>query len=154
MFKFRLQRVLDLRLREEQEKAVDLAAARSEEQRVRETCESLEAAREKSVRSVAASAAAGPTVGQLQNLRLVIDRLNEQLDDAHQQAHHAEQTVQQRMQDLTAAFRDRRVLDKLRERRLKDWQAAEEHHDRTTMDAIALNRFVRTGGGASEPETD
>lgn len=144
MFNFKLQRVLDLRERQEQERAVELANARAAEQSAREKCEALEAAKANGLRSAVVSEDVRVSIGQLQNMSAIIDHLNVHIDLAHAEADSAEQAVGESMDELMSAFRDRNVLDRLRERHFNDWRAAEEHLDRATMDEIALSRFVRS----------
>jgi len=48
---------------------------------------------------------------------------------------------------LTAAFKDRRVLDRLRERHEETYRATAEQTDRRAMDDIALSRFVHNDNG-------
>jgi flagellar biosynthesis chaperone FliJ len=56
------------------------------------------------------------------------------------------------MVEFTVAFRDRKVLDRLREREMDDWRAGEVQADRRLMDDIALARFVRKGGASQGGE--
>jgi len=54
---------------------------------------------------------------------------------------------------LRAAFRDRRTLDRLRERHQDAWRAGAAATDRQLMDEIALSRFAQGSAarGASAP---
>jgi flagellar FliJ protein len=143
MFRFRLQRVLDLRERKERDAASALVSAREQAERAREEQERLTAARE----ALAAQATAGgapqnaPSIGVLRTLHYLLGRLDERVASAATEMTTAEHEVAQRQDELTAAFRDRRTLDRLRERHEESWRAAEAAADRQRMDEIALTRF-------------
>ena len=47
---------------------------------------------------------------------------------------------------LTGALQDKQVLDRLRERMLEAYRSTESNKDRSTMDAIALQRFNQSNG--------
>jgi flagellar FliJ protein len=62
---------------------------------------------------------------------------------AHEQVAAATLVVDEAQAQLDAAARDRRVLDRLRERHATVWRANEAHKDRLQMDEVALARFGR-----------
>lgn len=150
MFKFSLQRVLDLRSQREQEAAVTLASAREQADEARQEVEELEQARAHGVLRVYAARSGGVTVGQLQNLGLVIQSLDAQIDSARGQVEQAEAQVERCTSDFTSANQDRRVLDRLRDKHLQVWQSEELQQDRRAMDAIALTRHVRNRASSNE----
>lgn len=143
MFKFRLQRVLQWKEQREQERATELATAQQGREAALERCESLRGARDEGMTRVAQVATASPTIGELRNLRLIVDRLNDAIEDAHQEAEVAEAEVRERMAAYTVAFQERKVLDRLREKGLESWAMEEAEADRRLMDSVALNGFVQ-----------
>lgn len=147
MFKFRLQRVLDMRAKTEEDAGIQLATARESAERARELAVSLEAARAESIRR---GASGGSTVGELQNLTYLIGQLDLRIDAAYQAVGAADAEVQSAFDRFTEAVKERRMLDKLRERDLTHWRANETQLDRNTMDAIALTRFTRPAIGSVE----
>jgi flagellar export protein FliJ len=150
MFKFRLQRVLDLRAKREEEAATELAEAREAAERAQLEAEALRKAR---VQAAAAGGAPGARpVGQLQNTSYVLSQIDLQVDAAHQAAHAAEGVVRERFAAFATAFQERRVLDKLREKDHDSWRAAAVQLDRATMDAIALTRFAQPAVSVAEAE--
>jgi flagellar FliJ protein len=148
MFRFRLQRVLDLRQQREQEVAGQLAEARGAEERARLAAEELERARDRGAEIATNAQSRQLSAGQLQNLRYVVERMTDHANLAAAEADTARQKVDACMVEFTVAFRDRKVLDRLRERELDDWRAGEVQADRRLMDDIALARFVRKGGAS------
>src|SRR5690606_447867 len=111
MFKFRLQRVLEMRAQTEQEAATRLAAARSGEEAALQERVRLEAARDEGLAQAASSAALAPSVGQLQNLRFLVDRLNQEIAAAQLEVEAASEDVRERMVEYSTAFRDRHMID-------------------------------------------
>jgi len=144
MVKFSLQRVLDLRASREKEAAATLASAREEADAARQEAEELEQARSHGVLRIAEVRGGGVTVGQLQNLGLVIQALDRQIATARDQVRQADAQVDRCMTDFTSASQDRRVLDRLREKHLQVWNTDAAQQDRKAMDSIALTRHART----------
>jgi flagellar FliJ protein len=143
MFQFRLQRILDLRLKHEHAVAGRLAEARGAEEQALEEAAALERLRDAGAERAAAEQNNGPTIGQLRALHLLVERMSEEVRHARDEADAAREEVAQRMDEFTIAFRERRVLDRLREKELEGWKAQEASADRQAMDSIALGRFVR-----------
>ena len=146
MFRFRLQRVLDLRERKERDAATALVSAREEVDRARAHERELAEARD----ALAAQAAVQPgvdpaqamaSIGELRTLHYLLNRLDEHVASAATAATTAEHEADRRADDLRAAFRDRRTLDRLRERHHETWRSAAAAADRQQMDEIALTRF-------------
>lgn len=146
MFTFRLQRVLDMRARHERDAATALAEAQDAADRARHAADVLAAARaELAVAALGgAQGHAGSPVGALRTHAFLLDRMDEQVAAAGAAVRAAEGTVGAREDGLRAAFRDRRTLDRLRERHHDAWRAGAVAADRQQMDEIALARFAQT----------
>lgn len=142
MFNFRLQRVLDLRAKHEKDAAIRLAEAEERAEAAERARAALEAVRAENAARLAA-AHGGGTVGQLRSLGLVLESLDVRIGHAGTAVEAAEEGVRRSADEMRAAFRDRRVLDRLRERHLESWRAEEVQADRASMDSIALTRFVQ-----------
>lgn len=153
MFKFRLQRVLEMRQQTEQDAATALAEARSTEEAALLERLRLEAARDEGMEKAATSAAAQPKIGQLQNLRFLVERLNEEIEAAQQDVEAAAAQVQEKLEEYSTAFRDRHMIDKLREKAFETHRSEEVQADRKVMDSVALARFIRTRGAARMKES-
>ena len=143
MFRFRLQKVLDLKEAREREVASQLARAMVAEQAARARLDDLQAVREAS--------ATGPeesrSVGELANLAFVLECIDGHIATANEAVAAAGATVAQTQEALTIASQGRRMLDRLRERHAETHRAVSEQSDRKTMDDVALVRY--TQGGAS-----
>lgn len=186
MFRFRLQRVLDLRARTERDAATALVSAQEAADAARDaqlalqrtraelaarlssgmavgglaaggllaamakddgTPRSMQAEMENTMQEGARPSAPGASVGELRNLSFLLDRLDASVAGAAQQTAAAEQVVGAKEDALRSAYRERRTLDRLRERHQDAWRATEAAQDRTLMDEIALTRFTQHGGG-------
>lgn len=146
LFKFPLQRLLDLRAKRQDEMARQLAQARATAEHTRATRDELAAARTAGQAQMSEAQAAGPTVGEIASRTYALTQLDQRLAAAADALEAAEAHVDQAHNALTGAVQDRRVLDRLRERMLEAYRSAESQKDRTTMDAIALQRFAQSNG--------
>jgi flagellar FliJ protein len=145
VFKFRLQRVLDLRTKREQEVATQLSEARTQVEAAQRACDEMEEVQRQGRARLAAAHGADPTVGQLQNLSYLVAQLSQHVEEARSAVQSAEANAEKVKSEFTAALQERRVLDRLREKHLETWKADEVQADRSAMDEIALARFTRTG---------
>jgi flagellar FliJ protein len=150
MFKFPLQRLLEIRTRREEEVARQLAQARSAVDQSRATRDALAAAHAVGQEQLTEAKDASATVGELRSLSYVLTQLNERIAAAAEEVRVAEAHVGEVSEALTTAVQERRVLDKLRDRMLEAYRTTQSQKDRTTMDAIALSRYTR-GNDASPP---
>ena len=70
--------------------------------------------------------------------------LDQRLESAGESVRAADEVVQGAQQQLADAARDRRVLDRLKDRHAEQWRVDAAHKDRLGMDEVALARFSRT----------
>jgi flagellar protein FliJ len=145
MFRFRLQQVLDLREKQERHLATQLAAAMGAEREAKNALNGLRAEREAG--SEAIKDGQSHSGGELANLAFMMQQLDDRIAGANDTVSAANNSVSQVQEALTAAFKDRRVLDRLRERHEETYRATAEQTDRRTMDDIALSRFVHNDNG-------
>ena len=146
LFKFPLQRLLDLRAKRQDEIARQLAQARTAADTSRATRDELSAARNAGQAHITEAQASGPTVGEITSRSYALTQLDQRLAAAADALKMAEARVDQVHTALTGALQDKQVLDRLRERMLEAYRSTESHKDRTTMDAIALQRFNQSNG--------
>src|SRR5438128_1459062 len=131
MFRFPLQRILDLKAKREEEISRQLAEAKTAADETKRVRDSLAAAHEAGRHQLAVSS----SVGEMRTLALVLGHMREHVTAADSDNAAAEATVSEVHTQLTAALQERRVLDKLRERRLEAYQAESTSRDRQLMDA-------------------
>jgi len=153
-FKFPLQRLLDLKARHEQEMARQLASARGDADRERDSRNVLAHAHAAAHTRLASAAGDGPTIGQLISLAQTLTPLQERVEQADERTVAAEQVVDAQHERLSAALQDRQVLDRLREKRLELHRAGENTRDLAAMDAIALSRYTTPNGTSRSIKDD
>lgn len=147
-FSFRLEKVLELRRRAEQEMAAKLARARNEAEAARQAMLALQDARSAGLDQLARAHGAGSSVGQLQNLQYVLDHIGHLIDEARTATRAAEENVNAAILDMNRARRERRILDRLRERDFESWQLEQQRAEQKILDEAALVRHgkARHGG--------
>ncbi len=151
-FKFRLQRVLDLREKAQRARAVALANAEAQAQEARNTRDALSAARSAGRDSIATATTVGATVGSLQQMNFLLGAMDTQLDIADSGIITAESLVRRAQDELRTAFQARHALQTLRVRKEDAHRAAALGADRALMDEIALTRFHNSETSSTDPE--
>jgi flagellar protein FliJ len=142
-FQFGLQKVLNLREREEQERARLLAEA---EQRAREAearLDLMQTIRGEEAAKLMLAHTHGKTVGQLRNLGVVVKQLTDHVDKAEQAVREATERVEESRSELLASVQQRRVLDHLKARQQDTWRLVQAGVERKEMDELALEIFQR-----------
>lgn len=142
-FKFRLQRILELREQHEQAQARQLASAQETAEQAAQAQASLAALRANSQAQVQATTQSEARVGHLHQLGTVLASLDERLVVAGDVCKEADAGVHKAKMMLEEAARDRRVLDRLKERHTGVWRTEEATKDRVQMDEVALTQFAR-----------
>lgn len=142
-FKFRLQRILELREQHEQAKARELAAAQTAAEEAAQAKDALAALRADSHAQIHNVSRTETRVGHLHQLGTVLASLDERLVVATDVCKEADAGVHQAKVTLEEAARERRVLDRLKERHSDAWRAEEAARDRVQMDEVALTQFAR-----------
>jgi flagellar FliJ protein len=148
-FRFRLQRVLELREESEQARARALRAASDDASEARRRQDALAGLRALQRDALAAASRGLITAGEMQHLTFLIGALDDRLVRAADDVAEAERVVAEAQQALQHAARDRRVLDRLKERHGERWQEHQQQRDRHAMDEIALTRFTRRADGGA-----
>ncbi|MBC8088921.1 MAG: flagellar export protein FliJ [Phycisphaerae bacterium] len=143
MFRFRLQRVLELREKAEQAQAIELVKAEETASVARKQRDDLQAMRSASRQQLTSAHSSDPTVGHLHHIGFVLNALDERLEHASESLSSAESAASGARSLLEVAARDRRVMDRLKDKHEDEHRAQESHRDRVAMDEIALARFTR-----------
>lgn len=149
-FRFRLSPLLDHRVDQEKERAVELALARAAEEEARCREEAL-ARLEDTGRSLLRVQHAGGPAGHLLNMELLLDRVAEQADGAREAREEAAREVARTLDHYTEAAQERRSLERLRERMELVWRSDSSRREQKTMDELASARHQRGSGEMGEP---
>jgi flagellar export protein FliJ len=142
-FRFRLQRVLDLRRDAEQECARVLTSASARVAECEARCAELASTRAAAAAGQRDAARDGTTAGALQHTAWMLAQLDQQLDAAHSALETARADEERARTLLAQASQERRVLDRLEDRHRDAWRADTAARDRVAMDEIALGRHAR-----------
>lgn len=154
-FSFGLQRVLDLRHQREQAIAGQLGAASEAAADARSAMDALSAVRQASGADLARAHTTALHVGALHQKERLIASLDAHLDVAEQEVASREAQVDVVRGELNVAMQSRRVISRLRERREEEWRQSHTRHERTAMDALAVERHARrTDTDADTVESD
>lgn len=140
---FKLQKVLDLRLWREQESAQRLGEAQRQMAEAAQAAEALREVRANGLEQFRRAHANGGPVGQLQNLSYVLGRLDARIAEADARRLEAEQRVNATRSEYAAALRERRVLERLRDRHMEQARAEIAHAEGLAMDDLAVTRHAR-----------
>ena len=142
-FNFSLQRVLELRERREQQSAQELAEARGEADKARQVHADLEATRDAGRARMALANWVGGAVGHVRNLIEVVGRVDAQIVASETECGEAEKQVAESLKVMEESARERKVIDRLRERHWDQWQIEQAGNERKTMDELASIRHHR-----------
>ncbi len=136
-FVFRLERLLDLRRKAERERAKALGDAVRAEETQRRDLENAE--RELGRAGEQATGAVGgvTTAGALSNLRLAVRAAATRLEGAAESHREAEQGRVQEQDRFGAARKDRRVVERLREKREETWKREVDRSEQSDIDEVA-----------------
>jgi flagellar protein FliJ len=151
-FRFRLQRVLQLREDAERARAVALVTAQDQADDARQSRDQIAAIRAAGHARLSTESASGSTVGALRQMHMVLGALESQLHVADTSVMTADSVVRRAQDELRDAFQARHSLDTLREKQRTAHSEAERDADRTLMNEIALTRFQNAEHSLTDSE--
>lgn len=151
-FKFRLQRVLELREEAERARSVALAAAEGQAHAARDVRDAIADARDAGHQTLTNASLTGTTVGTLQQMHFVLGALDERLEQADSSVVTADSVVKRAQDELRSAFQAKHALLTLRENQEEVHRTAALGTDRALMDEIALTRFHNAENTPTDPE--
>jgi flagellar FliJ protein len=135
-FRFRLERILRLRTQEEQARAAELGAARREEQAQRDRLDRAQQRLGRIGEQLAAGVSNVVAAGALHNLGLTVSAAADEIERASESHSEAELRLQTEEDRFGAARRDRRVVERLRERRKEGWLTESSRQEQREMDDL------------------
>ncbi len=149
-FSFRLERLRRLREATERERAKVLGEAMNAEAEQRAVLESWINQRNRAKTQVSrASNAKRSTMeaGTLTNLGFVADTCGSRVGAAESECRLAEERTDAERQNFEEARKDRRVLDRLRERQWSKWMYEASREEQAAVDEVAARNSGSTAGG-------
>ena len=151
-FRFRLQRVLELREEAERARSLALSQAESDASAARNVRDTIADVRNAGHLTLTNASNSGSTVGALQQMQFVLGALDERLVLADTSVVTADSLVRRAQDELRTAFQARHALHTLREKQEDAHRTAELGADRARMDEIALTRFHTADSTPTDPE--
>lgn len=142
-FRFRLDRLLDLRSRKEREQAEVFGRALRDESASREALEQAQERLGTAREQAAPEPGRVTSAGVLNNLGLTVAAATSHADAAAASQDDAERALAAERARWEATQRDRRVIERLREKRFEDWTRELGQKEQQEMDGLALDRHRR-----------
>ncbi|MDR1411971.1 MAG: flagellar export protein FliJ [Spirochaetaceae bacterium] len=136
-FRFNLQKILDLRAGREQDAKIELGRAVG---RLAELTGRLKALAEDRSRAAAGRFARSNSAEDMRAYELYITRLDSQKEELLEEAAAAELAVNEKREAYLAASRDRKILDKLREKRFGEYRKLALREEVKLTDDAASSR--------------
>ena len=149
-FRFPLQRLLTMRQKAESEAAIELATANNSETAARHDKDALAEQRAEARDVMLPAPGQSQTIGAIRQVAFLMEQLDSRIVGAAEVVAAAERNVQEKQWMLGERVRDRRVLDRLRDRQLESWKVEEARAERNVMDGIGSTRFMDNGRQASQ----
>ncbi|HNW92148.1 MAG TPA: flagellar export protein FliJ [bacterium] len=142
-FTFKLQRVLDLRLQEEEAKKNELAMAEHTWRQETAKHEALSAAKRSLQEEFRGRAGAVFVIAELVAFQQYQQRLEREISAQAQQVAQARAVADARRAELLEAAKKRKALEKLKDRRAAQFKAAEEKAEQNDIDDQGMLVFMR-----------
>ena len=137
-FAFRLERLRELRVRAERDRAAALGAAMREEQEHRDALADAREALERTGDQAADAAGGGAlAAGMLNNFGLARGAAEQRVDSVSRSLEAASARVDEERERWGEARRDLRVLEKLKEKRFDDWRVESSRAEQKETDEVA-----------------
>jgi flagellar export protein FliJ len=140
-FRFPLQRLLAIRKKAEDEASVELAIARGAEADALLARTALDTQRAEARDALMPTPGSNRAVSELRHVTLIIDQIDNRAVRASEDIVKAQEEVREHEAQLGERLKDRRVLDRLRDRQQAAWQVVDGQMDRELMDTLARARF-------------
>jgi flagellar FliJ protein len=147
-FHFSLEKVLELKAYREQEAEIELGRAVGALSRVENK---IKTAAENRRRAAAERFAGDKSAPQILNYEHYIVRLDQERDKLLEEAARAELAVEEKRNLYLEAARDRKVLDKLRERREKEYRKKMFAEETKVLDDISGGKEARLRAAGGKP---
>ena len=142
MFKFNLQPLLNHRRYLEEVMQKELAQSRKRLTAEQNKLRSLKEKKREYSQRLQQRQKVNGTVSELILYLRYIDRLSTELERQHRQVIVAEKDFKTKRKDLIEIMKKRKVLEKLKENRLKAYRQQMLKHERKFMDEVAAKQFI------------
>jgi flagellar FliJ protein len=139
-FSFRMQRLLTLREKAERQAAIDLATAQAAHASARTAADVIDAQRAAAREAARTPLGEARTVSAIRQAAILLEQLDGRQMQADALVRSADEQVHARVGVLGERVRERRVLDRLRDRQHDEWRTDADRRERELMDGLARSR--------------
>ena len=146
-FVFSLERVLQLRRQRERQQMLRLAEARRRERDTENRLQALNHRREGIEIELRRFQQTSPRPDMLLAYSRHLTALGERIDATERELVSRRQEVAEERQILSSLAKDRKVLERLRERRLSEYQQEQLYQEQKELDEIAGKMYWQQEGG-------
>lgn len=143
MFKFRLERLLQLKISQENQIKLELAATRMKINTLQEEIEFAEDSLSDLYKTMLQSSSRGITGVQINQWFVYIDLQKTYLKELYRQLDQLKRDEENLKEQYLNARRDRKMLQNLRTRRFKRYVFEQDRINRLYLDEVALRKVVR-----------
>lgn len=145
MFTFSLEAVLKIRQRAVEQAQLDLAEEMREETRIRTDLANRIREREESRMDLLGRSTQGLSANEFLIRRLHLDGLRASVKELRAGLTEAQQRVEDRRQALIAADREKKAVERLKERAYEKYQEDQRRLEMKALDEFAVIGFARAG---------
>ncbi|SDF38941.1 flagellar export protein FliJ [Sporolituus thermophilus] len=135
-FRFRLATLLKMRHMEEEQAQLRLAEAMQQSFNEQEKLRRLTGKFADNINALQSSQLACPTIAQLKIAYNYLDKLKEEIARQKKQVNYAEQCCRQRQKDLEQAVQARKVVEKLHEKRRREYLSKLGREEQKLLDEM------------------
>jgi flagellar FliJ protein len=146
-FVFKLEKILQLRKYEEQEAKIELGRALGALSAIENQLRSLA---EERAQAAAAQFSPSNSAAMIRQYMFYLLRLDNRKEELFKEAAMAEQKAEEAREVFKAAFQNRRILDKLKEKKEQEYKDAREAEEIRTIDDIAGNLRRKASGAVNQ----
>lgn len=143
MFKFRLERLLQLKISQENQIKLELAAVRMQIHDLQEQIESAEGSLRDLYKNMLQNSSKGITGVEISQWFMYINMEKTHLRKLYEDLANLKKQEQDLTEQYLSARRDKKVLQNLRVRRFKRYVFEQDRLNRLYLDEVALRKVVR-----------
>lgn len=143
MFKFRLERLLQLKTSQENQVKMELAAVRMKIHNLQEQIEFAENSLSDLYNTMLQSSSRGITGVQLSQWLIYVDFQKTYLRELYRRLDQLKEDEENLKEQYLAVRRDKKILQNLKARRFKRYLSEQDRINRLYLDEVALRKVVR-----------
>ncbi|AEH50183.1 flagellar export protein FliJ [Pseudothermotoga thermarum] len=145
VFKFRLEKILQLKLLQENQIKQLLSGIKAKLRAVEEEISSMEEEISKIQQDVVENCKQGMTGYQLQQWKLMIDLMSLILEEKRKELQKIKEEEERLKEEFLNTMRERKILEKLKLRRFQAFVQKLDRINRLYLDEVALRRYLYGG---------